>query len=308
MLQAKTLLRDRLRTLSTTLEIDAVTNKSLTDIPHNESAKMLRNGLAVVGFNALEDFVKTRTSEILSEIGKSGIKFSELPRKLQCATTFRAVKALGYQLTLKDNEQDRIIYIQEQALKISSTANTAYELFPHSFGYDIANIKDDTVSEILKSFLIEDAWKEMTIIGSKIGLIALPLKEAFNNAAQRRHQAAHVAQTDTPQNDIKQFISEAFAIAISFDCFISKALSLIVGYNVLYLAGKNKIDHSSIKLRVIKFYDNKWREYIEGKTKAYRTNLNRKIIEDGAKKRAIKNHELFVVFDADNSIDYWECY
>jgi hypothetical protein len=74
------------------------------------------------------------------------------------------------------------------------------------------------------------------------------------------------------------------------------------------LKGKLKLDNSSIKIRVVKFSDNKWKEYSPGLSKAYRVNLNKDSLVSEARKRAISNEELFIVFDSTNSIDNWECY
>ena len=217
---AKTLFLERMHALETSASIEAVTNKTLTDHAHNNVAKMLRNGLAVVGFAALEDFVKSRTSEVLGEIGTTGVPFRDLPEKLRIATTYDAISALSYQISLRP-KADRISYVQDQAQKLASTASTAYDLTPHAFGYSQANLQVDSVKEILQSFLISDPWGQMTQLASKLGLAALPLDETFKGAALRRHRAAHAAHADTPQADLAQYVKEALAIAIGFDIFLN---------------------------------------------------------------------------------------
>lgn len=53
---------ERIRSLALSVEKDDVQNRALTDRQsdkdHNSAAKMLRNGLAVVSFVSLEDFIK----------------------------------------------------------------------------------------------------------------------------------------------------------------------------------------------------------------------------------------------------------
>ena len=304
---AKEIFISRIKSLAISIEIDAVINKSLTEVKHNETARILRNGLTVVGFNALEDFIKLRTSEVLSDIGKIGIPFNSLPEKLQFAVTCDAVSALSFQLRFRE-KSDKISYIQEQALKISSTANTAYDLFPQAFGYDSSNLYEDTIKEILSCFLIKNPWGEMTIIGSNIGLVAMPLQETYKSAMQRRHKAAHHANTDIPQSDIKQFINDALAISITFDSLLSKAFSLISKHNMSYLKGKSFLDHNLVKKRIIKFSDNTWKEFPPGKTKDYRINSDKDYLVNEARARSHFKEELLIVFDTNNSIDTWDCF
>lgn len=55
---AKTDFIERIRCLDSSIETEAVQNKALTEREHNAIARMLRNGLAVVSFASLEDFIK----------------------------------------------------------------------------------------------------------------------------------------------------------------------------------------------------------------------------------------------------------
>jgi hypothetical protein len=87
---------ERMRCLNISIISEAVSNKALTDREHNAVARMLRNGLAVVGFAALEDFIKKRSSEAMEEIGQCSVPFSKLPKKLQNAATYEVISALTY--------------------------------------------------------------------------------------------------------------------------------------------------------------------------------------------------------------------
>jgi|SRR5450830_253599 len=306
MTSARTLFLERITSLSNSAQIDAVGNKALTEKAHNDIARMLRNGLAVVGFAALEDFIKTRTSEVLSQVGTTGLPFRDLPEKLRNAATFESVSALSYQMSIRD-KSDRVSYIQEHASKISSTSSTAYEITPHAFGYDQANVGHEVIKSILKSFLIDDAWGEMTKLAGRIGLVSMPLEETFKSAGIRRNRAAHVAHADTPQTDLIQFTKEAFAIAIGFDTLLSKALQLMSIHDASYLKGQKKLDASLIKIRFVKYKDTKWREVSEGSTKAIKASVDLDGLRREAHARSVKNAELYVEFNQDGNIASWMC-
>lgn len=304
---AKSQFLERVQSLRQSLEIEAVTNKSLSEALHNRVAKMLRNGLAVVGFAALEDFIKSRTSEVLDSVGLTGVPFNQLPEKLREAATYGAVTALSYQLNLRA-KTDRTAYIQEHAQKIASTANAAYELTPHAFGYGQANLQDQTVKETLKSFSISDPWGQMTALGSRLGLVALPLEETFKNAAIRRHKAAHVANSDIPQSDLRQYVKESLAIAIGFDWLISNALRRLIAQDPNYLNGVDTPDASKMKIRSVRYQAGQWKEHLEGRLKAIKVDANRSSLIDLARPRANQQGNLLVVYDNSSEIESWECF
>lgn len=298
---------NRITSLTNSLSIDAVTSRALTEPLHNDVARMLRNGLAVVGFAALEDFLKSRTSEILSEVGRTSIPFQDLPERLQHATTFDAVAALSYQLSLLRQKADRVVYVQEHAQKIASTATAAYELSPHSLGFGQANLQDQVIKDVLKCFLIDDPWGEMTKLASRLGLAALPLDETYRSAAIRRHRAAHVAHADTPQADLVQFVKEAMAIAIGFDALLSRAITRMKAHDRRYLDGSTKVEASSIAIRSVKPHGAKWRETIEGRTTAVKIEDTKDALLATTRTRAAAGNDLLVVY-AGSQLAAWECH
>jgi len=267
---------------------------------------MLRNGLAVVGFAALEDFIKSRTSEALDDVGRTGVPFKSLPEKLKSAVTYEAISALSYQLSIRQ-KSDRMAYVQEQALKLASTASAVYELTPHAFGFSQSNVQEETVKSILKSFLVDDPWNEMTRIASRLGLVALPLQETFKSAAVRRHKAAHVAHADTPQTDLIQFIKEALAIAISFDALLSKAVSRLKKHDAKYLRG-DSLNASFVRIRMIKMDRGLWKEFVEGRHRAIKVNAGLPELLPQTRTRASSAEDLFVQLSDDGAVAAWECF
>ena len=297
----------RLASLRNSLAIDAVAPRPLTEQSHNDVARMLRNGLAVVGFAALEDFIKSRTSEVLTEVGRTTVPFRDLPEKLRFATTFEVVEALTYQMSLRPRT-DRVAYIQEHAQKIASTASVAYELSPHALGFDRANLHEETIKDVLKCFLIEDPWGEMTRLSSRLALAALPLQETYKTAALRRHKAAHVANADIPQTDLVQFTKEALAVAIGFDSLITRALSHIRAYDSNYLQGRLRLGAASIAIRSVLPNSSKWKETLEGRATAVKVENSLDALLVATRPRAIAAKNLLVIYDAASQIQGWECH
>lgn len=304
---AKTDFIERIRCLDASIEIDSVQNRALTERQHNSIARMLRNGLAVVSFASLEDFIKKRSSEAMTEVSRCTISFTELPEKLQRAATYEVLSALTYQLNLLDRE-DRASYIQEHALKIASTATPNFELSNHTFGHSQANVSNTVIGEILKCFNVEDPWRQMSQMASDLGLTSgLPLSEIFKSASIRRHKAAHVAGTDTPPTDIKQFVKEAFAIAITFDALLSKAIQKLIENDNNFVRNSVKLNADNIEFRTIRFIDGKWKEYKGDNARAFRASDDLEALSREARRRALAAKELIVEFDQCGLVSFWEC-
>ena len=178
---------------------------------------------------------------------------------------------------------------------------------PLAFGYSQANLQDDVVKEILKSFLIMDPWGQMTQLASRLGLAALPLNETFKGAALRRHRAAHVAHADTPQTDLAQYVKEALAIAIGFDTLLTRSLSQIKAHNRDYLTSRISIGATSIKIRIIKKVDQVWKEFIEGRRAAVKVETDLEMLLPAARSRAASAKDLLVQFGSNGEVVLWEC-
>jgi hypothetical protein len=300
---------ERINSLKYSLESDSVQTRPTAthNREHNSVARILRNGLTVVGFVTLEDFIKQRTSEILHQVGTKGVPFTRLPEKLQSASTHGALKALSFQLKIRSDQQEKLSYIQDHASKIASTTSSAYELSEHTFGYDQSNVGHETILQTLAAFNVDKPWEQITSISSRLGLLGLPAKSTYIGAASRRHKAAHVASADIPKADLEQFIKEAFAIAISYDLLITKALKNIASFDTNYLNGHTKISSSDIEWRVIKKINNEWKEYKTWNMtgRAYRSNRDRDILAQDAKQRAIQASQSLIILNEDNTIHEW---
>jgi hypothetical protein len=301
---------DRLTTLNRSLALDTLQSKQPSFTEHNEIAEILRNGLAVVGFTALEDFIKSRTSEVIDLIGSTTVPFNRLPYKIQAATTFESLKAITFQLSVLDDNSQKLAYVIDKATKIASTQNTPYTLNEHAYGYAQSNINHDVIATILRNFHIEDPWTQMTRLASRLNLTGLPLEETFKSAFRRRHRAAHVAHASTPLGDLAQYIKEAFAVAISFDSLLSLAFYKIkiADLNYLNLKSPQKIKETDIKFRVIRFDNNLWKEYPdETAPRAYRTNTDFELLHNQSIIRASSNLQTLVSFDGNGLIKRWKC-
>jgi hypothetical protein len=296
---------DRIIHIYKSLTIETLNDKATTEFEHNNIARLLRNGLAVVGFVALEDFIKSRTGEVLSEIGRSTVPFNSLPEKIRVSTTLESLKSLERLSKFEGSISDRMLLIQNESKKIASTLDTSFELTQYAFGYKSSNISSDDIKDILNAFLVKDVWRKMTDVSRRANIISLPLENSFKNAATRRHTAAHSGNSSIPINDLNQYVKEALAIAISFDCFITRCLSEIKSHNLSYLTNSFVIDEKKINLSKIELDSKKWKYKRENQTRASKANLNFSSLLSQVIATAQANKECLIIYDENHNIIDW---
>jgi hypothetical protein len=304
---AKDTFLERIKYIRKSLGIQALNDTLPINAEHNNIAKLLRNGMAVVGFVSLEDYLKRRSGEALSLIGTFPIPFDDLPAKLKYSTTVDVIQALIKLVKLQSSEQDQISFIQAQTSKIASTANTAYDLSEFAFGHKSSNLNSEEIKTLLKAYNIQNAWNLMSAISSRIGLTGLPLENSFKNAADRRHKAAHDAHSNIPVGDLVQFINEALAIAITFDSLLTKALKKIEALDANYIAGNVNIQATDVSLSSIKLENGLWKYKKETRAVSLKNNVVKNDLLAYAIPRAQQNGETLLIYDEYNLIANWIC-
>jgi hypothetical protein len=305
---AKQSFLERIDHFKNSIMVDTLNDHISTDVQHNNIAKILRNGLAVVGFVALEDFIKKRTGEVLKEIGTSTVSFNELPEKLKYSTTVDALPALSRLVKNEPTVNDEISFIQTQTFMLSSTTKTSYELTEYAFGFKSSNLDDGEISRILNAFNINNGWTNMSKLSARIGLTSFPLNNSFKNAATRRNQAAHVAQSNIPINDLEQYTREALGITIGFDSLLTKALYYIKKHSIPYLNGRINIDNTSINLSFIKLEKGLWKYKRENAIRSISQNIDKGVLISNIISIAQIRNETLVIFDENNVINDWFCF
>ncbi len=241
--------------------------------------------------------VKTRIGEILSRIGSGSTKFSELPTGIRDASVFGVVTALDFQRSLLPKRDiDPIQFFQKNANAVASTAVSPYKISELAFGWTTANIKPDTIEEVLRSFKIDGGWPAIQSIARRCNLGVLPLKEAFKISCERRHMAAHQANAITEATELENFMIEALAIAIGIDLLLSRALRLLIDADSNYLSNKQKLPANSIKIRILEQRaDNKWHDKLEGNIRATEVSGDFNNLLRAARTRAKERSEAVVV-------------
>jgi hypothetical protein len=229
----------RLEALSRALMEPAMRHVAPVAAP-NDPGRLLRNGLAVTGFNLLEDFIKLRTKELLGHISATPLTFPQLPDKLRRAVTENAVEGLIYQTRLvrssarasATSTQAGVAaasaaaetLIANSAADLASITGHPFTLSPLAFAQSGANVDSAEVANICKSLGVEGGWQAVEDLTTRLGAtLPKPPASIFDDAMHLRHTAAHDATHDTPLNDLSTFVSQAMAIGCAFDMLTTRA-------------------------------------------------------------------------------------
>lgn len=263
---------NRLRAYSSALKIEALTSKDPTEKTHNVIASILRNGVCVTGFAILEEFLKSRTNELLSKMPASALDYSGLPLSIQKRGTVRVINALSNQMRLRtQSNEDIVSYIQNQAKLVASTADSAFKISDIAFGYDKSNIGAQDIKELLGDFQISQCWDNIDAIAAKVGLSSPSHVDDFKNYSFRRHVAAHQASANTPLADLESFCRSAMGIAIGFDLLLSFSVFKITNRDDDLLNCRKKINECDIPICFIdKMSESRWRIIKYGASRAIR--------------------------------------
>lgn len=239
----------------------------------DDPSRLLRNGLAVVGFATLEEFIQARSMEILATISSAEIPFRELPKALRQDSTVNVIKALSKRLKWRD-DIEKIRHAQKHARMVASTATDDYELSYLAFGFESSNLKSGRVLQIMKTIGVNNGWDNINKVAKRVSLSSPSLRDVYDQAESRRHKSAHQADADTEAKKLGDFPNHAMAISIGFDALVSEAARLYQSADSDFLDDEHAkiIDASDLSIRFMDLdQEDIWREAHEDNQRATRT-------------------------------------
>ncbi|MEV4519212.1 hypothetical protein AB0J77_03195 [Micromonospora tulbaghiae] len=298
---------DRIHTVQDALAQPLLIDQTLMDIAHNNRAKILRNGLMVVAFNALEDFLRQRSAELLKLISRTSLKFGDLPRELVLAATAEAMRAAHTHAMIASKQgDDPIPLLQLAAAEVASTSNGPLSLSRFALGYNGSNVTADEVGSMLKTLNVADAWNEMTRLGSRVGLGAVPLKDAYAQGLRLRNQAAHWAGANVQPTELLTFCQQAKAIALGFDLLGSRAARLIHDSTSTYAQRQRERHADGITIVFVNHTGSGYANHREGAQRPFKVHRDRDAAWLRAMAAARRKYEGVVERDRSGTAIRWD--
>lgn len=297
---------ERLRILNNALDDRLLIDQPPALVDHNERARILRNGLAIISFNILEDFIKSRVEELLYVISGCGISFSLLPLKLQDAALQESLKGIQKIAGRKKKAlEDYRAFIQLETAKLAGTTTVPFNLSTLGFGWDKSNLDYDDVEAFLKAFHVVPATTNLQNITATIGCSIFSTRAFFQNAASRRHAAAHTPTATSSLNDLKEYAINVKAFALAFDVLTSKATHNIVNRLPSYITARQPVEHTHISLRYIRKVGSFFQEMSRLNTSVLKTHSDETLAVASLRSRSNYNGEMVVVLDYPSKVYRW---
>lgn len=229
-----------------------------------DPGRLLRNGLAVVGFAAFEDFFEQRAGEVLQRLDYQRVPFAALPEPLQEAATAGVLDVLRHKFDRRvvPDLAARVAGLQGGASEVASTGQAAYVLSQHTFSLSRSNINHEQVKHSLVALDCKDPWKQMTALAARCGYGVPDLNSSFRAVTSTRHTAAHGAATDTPVTTLDNIPTELTVTALTWDAIISRTVALIMTNFGRNPNQRKTFDHKDVPIRFVD-YDPKDGCYVE---------------------------------------------
>jgi hypothetical protein len=250
-----------LQVLEDCLSDPALIDQAPHEIAHNARAGMLRQGLAVLVFSAIETFIRERTGEVFGTFNPNVVNFIDLPDSLQKAATSGALEGVRFRMKF-EHPVNRASWVAGSVVPISTAINDASMISKLSFGYASSNLTESDVLEIMKAFGIEKPWDQISAISRRAGVAILNAESEFIAIKERRHSSAHVLASNVPYSNLLGSVRSARVICLSFDMLISRSRSILnsgqkVGKNgvavtqgdvsLVFVAPKTNTSHQVLK-------------------------------------------------------------
>jgi len=304
-MSAKSEFLERLQYLNAAITLPTLVDVGILPTEHNGVANLLRKGIGIVAFNILEGFIKNKSVESLNFLSTSRIQFNDLTEYLKNSSIYDALNSLNYhsRILKKDGVSDWKTVIQEEALKISSTKNNVFELSKYSLVYSGSNISSEEVTNFIKAFGMNNGWGFLKTISDSIGGGIPDLAQAYKNAADRRHSAAHTANFQYNHAWLANLKNEIIAIAASIDIAITARCRQVAASPGIKLDVHNI--NSVLNFRFLE-YDNgiyKETKQMGGRSKKNWSNLTTAI--NSIQPSLNSKNEFLIILNSSKRIEDW---
>lgn len=277
-------------------EADQLPNLTQEELSNSRSAAHLRlNGLSIVAFAALEDFVRRRAYEVVRWLGEQSVPFNALPAGLQSTILIGTLKGLNFSLDRAGNA-DRALIVQLEGMLLGQTGeNGKFVPSEYFFGRSSSNVSGGVIKELLRAIGFNEVEAAFSHVGQKFRLSnASEIFDIFASLAKKRHSAAHTFPLDYLQTDFREDVDRRIPVfAACFDVCLSQYAFLHatdVSGNKNITFKQDELLGGRSKIRVVEWnsHEKRWDEYLDGKLA---TKYHRKVSIE-TRKSAFRRGEL----------------
>lgn len=223
----------------------------------NKTAELLRRGLYIVAFNAMEDYLKKRVGEHFSNLSAvSSLDFDDLPPGLRRAAVIDAIKngmrEAGY------DKSNRIKIIRAVAGAVASTDNRQhYNIHEYSLLRSGSNVSADDIGSAIRSLHIDNPWGQMQNVLDLVGNVGAPIQGRFETSGLKRNAAAH-GDVPIEYSDLVEITDLVVPLCFAFDVIFSAGMTRLAN-NVSTSDTTAKIQlQGNVAIRFVSQHHNRW--------------------------------------------------
>ena len=223
----------------------------------NKMAELLRRGLYVVAFNAIEDYLKRRATEHLTKLSSiTTLDFDQLPPGLQKAAILDALKNGIREAGYDKANQYQIIRTVAGAVA-STDSRQQYNIHEYSVLRSGSNVSPQDISSALGALYIDNPWNQMQQFLDFIGNVGAPILARFETCGIKRNAAAHGGQA-IEFSDLLEIADLALPLASAFDLMFSAGMTRLAD-NTPTLASTSRVrPASSIDVNFVGIRNSDW--------------------------------------------------
>lgn len=268
----------RARILREAAESADLVSRPPAETKWNEHARLVKVALCLSAFTSLEEFVQGRIREVVSKLDGYAPASRGLPEAMKNALvggTFDAVIA-----RLKDPARFGITDVRSflvvHSKNIASFGSAGLSPSDLALSSNGSNVSWKVLEDALVAFAVENPSSVLNGVARRIEGGIFVAKDHFENVLKWRHRVAHVADTDVPLADVREYVDKLTLISASFDLVLSTAASRLLA--AAFSPGPPSTKNVDIKLRFVEKYGGHWRDRVEARTRGASRDADRSVV------------------------------
>jgi hypothetical protein len=204
-----------------------LTDKTPSDVLHNNQARILRNGLVISSFSLVEAYVEDRLEEKIADLSNSRMTYSSFGDSLRTFLTLDAITGLITRVNFAD-KSDRLGLAEAGLLRAASFQSSPPLYSMLGFSPKGSNIGHADIKSLLSAFGIKNGWGFLSSICAHLGASRISLQDDFQNFSRARNRAAHDSTTSIASGDLATHLGTALLSGMSVDIALTSAIDAFV--------------------------------------------------------------------------------
>jgi len=270
--------------------------------------RLALNGMLVITFAALEDFIRQRVVEVLNAIFAPPLHFEDAPDLIQTYILQEWVRGVNAQLQRRDPQPLSLILKQEAEMMGTTVRPQHLVISDYVFGRSQSNISLSQIGDLFCAFGISDTPKSLAAISDATKTLHLGRPDQiFSRISETRNSCAHGFSNNSDSSALLTDLEGSIrATAIAVDTCISHAAALM-RFPTIRKDYPIPFATDNVKIRIVQFnaLSQEWDVYLDGDKapSISKTQVQRKI--ESLKKAASRSMETLLQVDHLGKITDW---